>query len=147
MNISTEERFYRFVDVQGEDDCWNWLGCKEKRGYGRFAMPDYIYYAHRMSYLIEHDFIPENKIVRHSCDNTSCVNPKHLLVGTDLDNARDRDTRGRNACSNKTHCPKGHPYDETNTKYRKTNGARVCRECGRISSKAYDKRIKELQNG
>ena len=34
-------------------------------------------------------------VVRHKCDNPACINPRHLEIGTQLDNARDRDTRGR----------------------------------------------------
>lgn len=35
----------------------------------------------------------------------------------------------------RTHCPKGHPYDESNTRWDKY-GHRVCRECSRKSSYA-----------
>lgn len=35
--------------------------------------------------------------VRHTCDNTRCINPDHLIGGTMLDNARDRVERGRSA--------------------------------------------------
>ncbi len=39
---------------------------------------------------------PDGMVVRHTCDNPKCVNPKHLLVGTQLENANDARMRGRN---------------------------------------------------
>ena len=35
-------------------------------------------------------------VVRHKCDNSRCINPDHLEIGTQADNIRDRDERGRN---------------------------------------------------
>lgn len=34
-------------------------------------------------------------VVRHTCDNIRCINPEHLITGTNLDNIQDRDERGR----------------------------------------------------
>ena len=34
--------------------------------------------------------------VLHRCDNPLCCNPDHLFIGTVVDNARDRDCKGRN---------------------------------------------------
>ncbi len=39
--------------------------------------------------------IPDGLLIRHTCDNTHCINPDHLLLGTDADNARDKMERGR----------------------------------------------------
>ena len=38
---------------------------------------------------------PLGQVTRHSCDNTICCNPHHLLHGTALDNSRDMMERGR----------------------------------------------------
>jgi hypothetical protein len=70
------------------------------------------------------------QVVRHTCDNARCVNPLHLMVGTQLDNVRDRDRRGRQWNARKTHCAQGHEFTEANT-YRPTPGKRQCRTCNR----------------
>jgi hypothetical protein len=39
----------------------------------------------------------EGMLIRHSCDNPPCVNPAHLSVGTNADNAADMVSRERQA--------------------------------------------------
>lgn len=39
--------------------------------------------------------IPTGMHIRHTCDNRLCINPGHLLVGTNVDNVRDRIERNR----------------------------------------------------
>lgn len=43
------------------------------------------------------------KVVRHSCDNPRCINPDHLLLGTQADNMRDKSERGRAAQPKRRH--------------------------------------------
>jgi hypothetical protein len=50
--------------------------------------------AHRFSYRLRFGRIPDGLILRHVCDTPPCVNPDHLLVGTDADNGQDRRERG-----------------------------------------------------
>jgi hypothetical protein len=33
-------------------------------------------------------------VVRHTCDNARCINPEHLIIGTQADNMHDRKLRG-----------------------------------------------------
>lgn len=37
----------------------------------------------------------KGKVVRHSCDNSRCIEPTHLILGTQADNVRDMLERGR----------------------------------------------------
>lgn len=58
---------------------------------------------HRLIYCQHHNVTLDSiqgKVVRHTYDTPNCVNPEHLLTGTQKDNAADRDTRGRNGYSN-----------------------------------------------
>ena len=92
------------VDKKGEDDCWNWLGYKNKQGYGRTWINDYGFYAHRVIFnLAFPNTITLNApkstddfgFLLHICDNPSCCNPKHLFVGTHADNMADKVAKGR----------------------------------------------------
>ena len=37
----------------------------------------------------------KGKVIRHTCDNKKCINPDHLLLGTQRDNMNDMLERGR----------------------------------------------------
>ena len=45
------------------------------------------------SYFLNIGIVPD--ICRHTCDTKDCVNPAHLLNGTQKDNMRDMFERGR----------------------------------------------------
>lgn len=52
---------------------------------------------HRFVYEREHGTIPLGMVVRHRCDNTRCINPDHLELGTQTQNMHDMIERGRNS--------------------------------------------------
>jgi hypothetical protein len=51
--------------------------------------------AHRASWMAFRGDIPCGFHVLHACDIPECVNPDHLFLGTPLDNARDKERKGR----------------------------------------------------
>jgi hypothetical protein len=95
--LTTEERFWRYVDRSGGPDaCWEWTGARLAAGYGVFAPRHHkLVYAHRFSYTLNHGPIPEGLWVLHRCDNPPCVNDAHHFLGTAMDNSQDRDDKGR----------------------------------------------------
>lgn len=92
---SLSQRFFKRVNKT--DGCWIWSGVKFSNGYGRFCLSgkQRHYLAHRYSYEIHNGPIPEGLCVLHRCDVRNCVNPKHLWIGTQKDNAQDMVVKGR----------------------------------------------------
>ena len=96
-------RFNSRFEVDPVSGCWNWIGSTNKKGYGliggeingkRYAPKGRRMLAHRVSWVIHNGDIPDSDaahgtVVRHSCDNPKCVNPAHLLLGTQADNVKD----------------------------------------------------------
>lgn len=89
------KNFWNKIEMIPEHSCWEWVGYKDKDGYGRLKTNQRDLRAHRLSYELHKGVIPIGKLICHMCDNTSCVNPNHLFLGTRLDNSRDCIKKGR----------------------------------------------------
>jgi len=86
MRISIAERFWNKVDKTGS--CWIWTASRNE-GYGMFWDGKLNQRAHRMAYQWMNGLIPEGLTIDHMCRVRSCVNPSHLRVLTNVENARD----------------------------------------------------------
>lgn len=95
-NMPVIERFLSYVRLD-ESGCWLWIGGVSHNGYGRFKLDYQNIRAHRFSYAYFISDVPGHMVVRHKCNVPACVNPFHLLLGTHLDNIKDRQDQDRQA--------------------------------------------------
>jgi hypothetical protein len=78
--------------------CWLWGGGRGGNGYGilrRAEKSGFSPQAHRLSWIFANGAIPQGKYVLHTCDTPLCVNPSHLFLGSQRDNALDMVKKGR----------------------------------------------------
>ncbi len=77
-------------------DCWEWSSGVKKSRYPKIRYKGKRVGIHIASYVLFRGEYPDHLLVCHTCDNNRCCNPSHLFLGTDKDNAEDRDKKGRN---------------------------------------------------
>jgi hypothetical protein len=129
LNPSELARINRHVNKQ---ECWLWTGPTTPNGYGKHKRGpghgDRV--IHRIVWEHYKDQeVPEGMQLDHLCRNRLCCNPEHFEVVSPSENTLRQDHAGRK----KTHCPRGHEYNDTNTRIT-PDGKRVCRACDRMRS-------------
>jgi hypothetical protein len=77
--------------------CWLWEGAVDSFGYGQFWHEGKMVGAHRFSFEKKTGVAPGDMLVLHKCHNPHCVNPGHLYLGTNRQNAGDKVRAGRQA--------------------------------------------------
>ena len=150
--VTVEDRFWSKVDKNGLTPahrpelgpCWMWTGGKMTSGYGLFYLNGTWTGAHRFSYELANDPIPDGMDLDHlchpgdgscaedkKCPHRLCVNPVHLEPVIRLENLERGNTFvARNRAV--TCCPQGHEYTPENTRIRiaaSGNGSRHCKKC------------------
>lgn len=137
-----EACFWRMVKSDG--DCMIWTGHHSNAGYGQFAVSEWSsptatsriggrikgrrqVIAHRWAYTVRKGRIPEGMYLDHLCRRRNCVNPDHLEPVTMRENLARSPLAPAERNSQKTHCPKGHPYSGDNLFL--FAGRRRCRAC------------------
>jgi len=116
----------RFMQQVDKGDCWMWTGYTNGGGYALFRYDGHRF-AHRWSYAHFVGPIPEGYEVDHLCSTPGCVRPDHLeAVPPPANMAR--------AVERRTHCKRGHPFDEANTYVVPGNPRhRQCKRCQRLN--------------
>jgi hypothetical protein len=109
------------------DECWEWLGARNSKGYPCFAIERKSKLAHRVSYELLVGRIPDGLQLDHLCRNIICVRPSHLEPVTNAENMRRRSLAYLT-------CKRGHSMVAANVRvHKRANGhvSRECRECER----------------
>jgi hypothetical protein len=122
------ERFYGHTMPEPNTGCWLWTSGIDRDGYAQFFEgrgPGNEQRGHRFAYKQFVGPIPEGLILDHLCRNRGCVNPAHHEPVTNRENVM----RGRRPLGERTHCPRGHEFNEVNTHWPKNQRGRKCRRC------------------
>lgn len=81
------------IDAKG---CWNCTSHKpNSNGYPVLHRNGKCIHLSRFIYLTKIGPIPDGLVVRHKCDNSLCINPTHLELGTQGENIMDMFKWGR----------------------------------------------------
>jgi hypothetical protein len=92
------DRLWEKIAIAGPDECWLWLASTDGHGYGHLGAGGRgapTVKAYVVAYELTNGAIPTDLLLRHTCDNPPCCNPRHLIPGTPQENADDRVARGR----------------------------------------------------
>lgn len=93
-HLARLEAFLRHVSFGAPDECWLTAATPSHR-YGKVTINYEHEMLHRIAYELTFGPIPDGLLIRHTCDNTRCCNPRHMLTGTHDDNMRDMAERRR----------------------------------------------------
>lgn len=122
-------RAYTNVTVDPETGCWVSNYSRTPSGYSTLTIKDRgekseAFLGHRASWTHVNGQIPAGMTIDHMCFNKPCVNPAHLRVLSNRDNAR----RQKGAVFPLGQCSNGHP-DSSRKLYGIKKKVWRCSEC------------------
>jgi hypothetical protein len=94
--------------------CWEWQGDKNALGYAQGHFKGRGWTITRLVYCATRGGFDPNYDMCHTCDNTSCVSPIHVWLGSMSQNIQDAVKKGRHYLAAATHCKRRHPLEGEN---------------------------------
>lgn len=89
-NDTPEQRLLFYGWDVSEGGCWLWKGSKSAGGYGQLMIARKQLRTHRVAYEVWVRPLTEDEVVLHTCDTPLCINPEHLIAGSQGDNMADK---------------------------------------------------------
>ena len=93
-----KDRLLSGIQICPHSGCWMWQRSVQRNGYGQIGAGSKrggMKNTHRVAWEVFNGAIPAKMQVLHRCDRKLCCNPGHLFLGTQADNMRDMDAKGR----------------------------------------------------
>lgn len=132
------DRLLKIGWTQTESGCLEWNGNRNEHGYGIYNHVR----VHRL--VVEHHTgkqLPDDVVVRHTCDNPPCGRRDHLLLGTHIDNTADMVERRRHWDHDRVMCRNGlHDLTQDGALRTSSRGENLCVECDRIRKRRFDQK-------
>lgn len=140
--MPTMDRLLLQSEFVTESGCRIWLGSEELGGYGGIRFNGHTRRTHRVMFELINGPVPAGVHVCHRCDVPQCINPDHLFIGTPSENALDSVAKGRHPATQRTHCPRGHSFENNVIIGKRPNGRtyRKCLECSRTRAREYQRK-------
>ena len=96
---SKMRRIFEKIEMGAVDECWKWVGTHSgKQGDVRpyVTLDGKKWLVYRLVYNLTHgEPLHDDEVMRHTCDNSWCVNPYHQERGSHQENMNDMKERQR----------------------------------------------------
>lgn len=84
--------------IKRENGCLEWCGTVNPNNYPQARFRGLTFVIHRfIAFGSFTAFAQSRLVVLHTCDNTICIAPEHLQIGTYKENSQDSIRKGRNS--------------------------------------------------